>query len=96
MECGLIFLISLIFLNILLCFTLYILIRNDRVYIFRLRILNLCRIYCIKHIEKNYKSPIDRFYKKWAYYQMLFSFKPLKLKYWFTEEEIREIREINR
>lgn len=32
------------------------------------------------------------FSDKWTFDRMLYSFKPLKLEYWFTEEEIREIK----
>lgn len=30
----------------------------------------------------------DAIVDKWTYEQMLFSLKPLKLKYWYTDEEI--------
>lgn len=32
------------------------------------------------------------FSEKWTFDQMLYSFRPLRLKYWFTDEELKEIK----
>lgn len=67
----------------------YTLIRNEKVYKFRQYILSLCVTYFYKHLEdENIIETWDALYKKWSYEEMLKSFKPLKLKNWYTEEEI--------
>lgn len=60
----------------------YLLARNERVCAFWLYILDLNPnkiLACIKLTEK------------YSYDRMLFSFKPLRLECWFTEEELRTI-----
>lgn len=85
------FLLLLIW-GIVLFFGIFIIARNNQIYYFRAFILDLSASYCRRHIEEDCKSAFDWFYGKWNYEQMLFSFKPLKLEYWFTDEEIREIQ----
>lgn len=59
----------------------YFFIRNKFVYDFSIRLFNIDCKYGTKLNDKH------------SYEDMLFSFKPLKLKYWFTEEELRGIEE---
>lgn len=74
--------ITLTFVSILLLVGFYFLVRNDRVYAFRLYILDL---------NPNKRLACIELHEKYSYEQMLYSFKPLKLKYWFTEEELKTI-----
>jgi hypothetical protein len=60
-------------------------VRNYRVYCFRCEIIGM-RHYC----SDPYKS--RRIYLKYSYEDMLYSFKPLKLESWFTEEEIKILK----
>lgn len=69
---------------------LYVLVRNNKTYNFRMYILDC--------IYNNYKSE-DYFryislYNKYSYEDILYSFKPLKLKYWYSEEEIKILKGI--
>lgn len=41
--------------------------------------------------DLNYNNAYNWFYLKYDYEKLLYSVKPLKLCYWFTEEEIKEI-----
>lgn len=50
--------------------------------------------YNIRRINEgnlNYKCAYDWFYSKYSYEELLYSVKPLKLRYWFTKEELQEI-----
>ena len=72
--------------SICIVFLLYLLYRNNKVYRFRNDIL-----------DHMYYSDIDwdkwlkarNIYTKYSYDDMVFSFKPIKLESWFTEEEIK-------
>ena len=96
-----------ILLLIVLLTTLYICVyRNTKVYFFdtsicdkvfdhSFRFLNSCKTDEDFHkrgkewkLIQEYQSKI---LNKYSYSQLLFSFKPLKLKYWFTEDEIEFI-----
>ena len=68
--------------------TAYILYRNIRVFNFRTDILDLEFKRHIESVRKNPSIPRPSPSNKHTYNQMLYSFKPLKLRYWFTEEEI--------
>lgn len=66
----------------------YILHRNIRVFNFR---TDISRLEFQREVEIIRKDPSISFrdlHDKYTYNQMLYSFKPLKLKYWFTEKEI--------
>ena len=62
----------------------YILGRNDKVLEYRIDIIN--RIF----LQNNWKSLLLE-YERISYIRMLFSFKPLKDKYWFDEEFINKL-----
>ena len=91
-----------IFIVLLILFTilcLYFLIRNNKVCEFRISIGN--KIYnnfliliedSVEEAGKYYTSACKEVCNKYTYDQMLYSFKPLKLKYWFTEEEIKLLK----
>ena len=92
-------LILLICLSILLVFSIYFLIRNEKVLYFRVNCVNHAYYYLYKtlHCCTN-EEDLDEYYKlcervnnaidRYSYDKMLCSFKPLKLEYWFKEEEI--------
>ena len=75
---------------IILCLLeLNLFIRNEYVYEFKVKILN--DVYRPKqnaNLSEDNLKIADAIIEKLIRDQMLFSFKPLKLKYWFTDEEI--------
>lgn len=103
MITNLILLVALILM--VLC--LYILYRNNKVYWFSVslnhflfdelkRILNTYKDNNEFHEdEDSYNYIRDKIYfllEKYSYNEYLFSFKPLKLEKWFTEEELEFIK----
>lgn len=53
-------------------------------------IRELCFQYALRHpFCETYE--MDLFYNKYTFKQMLFSIKLLKLKYWYTKEELDKI-----
>lgn len=70
----------------------YLSIRDVQIYRFRMLINRMCSEYAYRHIDEDWKSVWDKFYYKYSYMQMFFSFRPLKLEYWYTEEEINKIK----
>lgn len=90
MSASLILLMSVI----LVCF--YFLIKNNFVYSFRLYVLNLSYNLNVKKIKKGlYQKNHDYYNKLPPYESMLFSFKRLKLESYFTQEEIKELLEVD-
>lgn len=90
----------------LLLFATYLAWRNNRVLKFRLYILNEMHNHVQFKLSTNQlpteafintlitmDSKRDSIWYKHSYDSMLYSFKPLKLNYWFTPEEIRFIEE---
>lgn len=72
-----------------IAFSLFI--RNQLVWGFRIKLIKLRYARELEHIDKHdFEYTLD-LNNKYSYTRMLFSFKPLKLKYWFTEEEIKEL-----
>lgn len=69
-------------IGIIVCF--YLLFRNGKVYDFRIKFIKIANL-------ANYKEVI-KLYDKYSYEEMLYSFKPLKLEAWFTEEEIKILK----
>lgn len=78
----------LIVLAIILLFCFYILFRNELVCDF------LCKISRLELTRSEEAEKQGLYFKfrhlsnKYSYNEILYSFKPLKLKYWFTKEEI--------
>ena len=85
--------------NVIMCVLLalagYLFVRNYFVMMFRSKIIDLCYKHNLRRIDEtlgvDYESAYDWFFNKYSYEIFLFSFKPLKLKYWFTEEEIERL-----
>lgn len=69
-------------IGIIVCF--YLLLRNGKVYDFRTKIIESANL-------ANYRE-VKKLHDKYSYEKMLFSFKPLKLEAWFTEEEIKILK----
>ena len=70
----------------------YLLVRNSKVYKFTLKLIDLACAYNIRHLQDLYDdNAYEWFCDKYSYEKLLFSFKPLSLKYWFTEDEILKI-----
>lgn len=70
--------------------------RNKRVFDFRMRILNLeTNKYLAEKskylAEKSCKKNPFELHDRYTYDEMFFSFKPLKLEYWFTKEEVKSL-----
>ena len=70
--------------------SLYFLYRIDKVYKFRRYIIELCFKAQVRSVNNGIFNleQYDAIYYKHSYNDMLYSFKPLKLEYWFTKEEI--------
>lgn len=71
--------------------SLYILIRNELVFRFFNKLINMSCEYELRHLLEHHNDAFKWFCDKHSYDRMLYSLKPLKLKYWFTDEEIKEI-----
>lgn len=74
-------------------FCLYKIDRSEKVYDFRIKILNMCNDYFFRHIDdkdilSKWCKPLD----KYTFEQMLNSYKPLKMEVWYTDEEIKELK----
>lgn len=67
--------------------------RNNKVYVFRMHVLDLCGS-AAKRCGDDWCKPY-RISHKHSYYRMLFSFKPLKLEAWFTDDEIKVLKNGN-
>lgn len=84
------------FIILILAANLYILIRNEKVFVFRPYILGRAydELLRILHEDidkcKSMHKEWDKIYDRHSYNKMLFSFKPLKSEQWFTEEEIKK------
>lgn len=100
--------ILLIVLHNALVAGFYLMIRNERVGVFRITLNHLTSDLVINYINsfENGKGFTQHFpeYKcldkasehlrnKYTYEQMLFSFKPLRLESWFTEDELSFLKE---
>jgi hypothetical protein len=84
------------FIILIVAANLYILIRNEKVFVFRTYILDrahneLLRI-LYEDIDKyeSMRKEWNKIYDRHSYNKMLFSFKPLKSEHWFTEKEIKK------
>ena len=67
----------------------WMLFRNDKVCAFRNKISDLEYKRRIEAIRQGLYFKDLNLHDKYSYNDMLYSFKPLKLEKWFTEEEIR-------
>ena len=83
----------------------YLMIRNTFVYNFKMHLSYICHSICKEHISKIYEYysifDYDKDHEKLikmldsmsniSYEKMLYSFKPLKPKYWLNEEQMKFI-----
>lgn len=76
----------LILLTVFIVLVIYILIRNERVYSFRRSVFD--SMITNSNDEKELLMSMD-IINKHSYTSMVYSFKPLKPHYWFTEEELK-------
>lgn len=84
---------------VLLFFSTYMLCRNEKVKDFCLSLVDMAYEYEIRRLKeysecdkkRTEENAFDWFVDKYSYKNFLYSFKPLKLESWFTEEEIKEI-----
>ena len=89
--------ILLVILFIGIIISSYFLCRNDKVCTFRCTITNLEYARTKEAIHQGLHHEYRNLHDKYTYDQMLYSIKPLKLKYWFTEEEIHYLtKSLNR
>lgn len=83
----------------LLFLSTYMLRRNEKVKDFCFSLVDMAYEYEIRRLkeyaesgeERTEENAFDWFANKHSYEDYLYSFKPLKLESWFTEEEIKEI-----
>ena len=92
-ETGMILLIPII----LLILSIYGFFRNFRVLKFRTTLINMTGDWCRRHIDDLVKetevSAFEWFFPKLpSYAQMMFSFRPLKLEEWASEEDIKKLK----
>lgn len=84
------------FIILIVAANLYIVIRNEKVFVFRAYILGRAYDELLRILHKDidkYESMYeewDKIYDRHSYNKMVFSFKPLKSEHWFTEEEIKK------
>ena len=82
-------------LYVLLALAVYIFVRNFFVVKFTRKIIDLCSNHNRRRKEESfggdYESAYKWFFSKYSYEKFLFSFKPLKLEYWYTKEEIEKL-----
>ena len=64
--------------------SMYVLIRNEKVYKFRHHLINL--IY--EDVSSSFWEK-RKLLSKHTYNNMLYSLKPLKMEYWFTDDELK-------
>lgn len=78
---------------ILIGFIIWGLIRNEQVYRFRRKIIDLDYDYAMKQINKGiyHRDRFSYYDKLPSGHEMVFSTKPLKLTSYFTNEELTEL-----
>ena len=73
--------------------SIYILHRNDKVFEFRQKIIYLSSEESTRRIaDRDDLLAVYDILNQYSYDQMLYSFKPLKLESWFTEEEVKTLQ----
>ena len=97
-----VFIIPLILLCLcigLLFLSTYMIRRNEKVKDFCFSLADMAYEYEVRRLkeyaesdeERKEKNAFDWFASKYSYEQFLYSLKPLKLEYWYTKEELKEI-----
>lgn len=72
----------------------YLLYRNDKVGQFRMRLIDMAHTATQQGIRSG-EDDIEKVYRlcdKYSYDDMLYSFAPLTLEAWYTEEEIKILK----
>lgn len=83
-----------ILLILLLLLTIWFSIRNESVFKFRNKILDACFLVTAKGIRSGEFNDCHYIYANMGSYdKMFYSFKPLKPKYWVSEEDYLKIKE---
>lgn len=77
-----------IVLMTMISFFYYGLYRNEQTYLFRHRL----RWHTLALKAYKFKEYNDSIYSRYSYNDFMYSFKPLKVKYWYTEEEIEKYK----
>ena len=78
-----------IVLVMIISFFYYGLYRNEQTYLFRHRV----RWHTLLALKADkFKEYNDSIYSRYSYNDFMYSFKPLKVKYWYTEEEIEKYK----
>ena len=77
---------------VLLAFTIWYSIRNDRVYRFRTKMIDITFHLGVESINNgNYSDYYYLYNKLPSYGYMMWSFKPLKPQYWLNEEDYLKV-----
>lgn len=75
-----------------LVISIRMLLRNNKVFSFKLLLSELAYEYEMRHLlEQTGISAYEWFANKYSYEDMMWSFKKLRLEDWYTEEEIYKI-----
>lgn len=79
---------------ILMVFGLWLMHKANNVFIFRKKINYMCKDWSLLHVsDDDYESAYDWCYSTLpTFNKMVYSFKPLKLKYWLAEDVIKKIK----
>lgn len=88
--------VVLIILILFFVISVYMLFRNNQTYEFAIKLSEMAFAYNVRHIKDRINNSDNDdafvwFSGKYSYERLLFSIKPLKLEYWFTEEELNKI-----
>lgn len=81
-------LIFYIVMGVVISFLYYGLYRNEQTFSFHKKLL--CQSFALK--ADKIQEYNDSICYRYSYTDFLFSFKPLKVKYWYTEEEIEKYK----
>jgi hypothetical protein len=80
--------------GLILALSIWFSIRNEAVYRFRTKILDASFIATAKGIRSGEFNDCNYIYDNMGSYgKMMYSFKPLKPKYWMSEEDYLKIKE---
>ena len=99
--------IAMIICNVVLAAGVYILIRNNRVGMFRIMLNHLTSDLILNYLndekEKSFQEHQDEYnylvqrrehiINKYTYDRMLFSFKPLQIDSWFSKEDVEYMQQ---
>ena len=80
--------IPYIVLATIILFFYYGLYRNEQTYLFRHRL----RWQALALKADKFQEYNDSICSRYSYNDFMYSFKPLKVKYWYTEEEIEKYK----